>query len=732
MIMRCRFRLLLTPLLMLQAIPALAELQVGATVVDVSPPNFPVLVNGGFASRSATKIHTPVSARAIVLDDGQERLAIVVVDSCMLPRPLLDDAKQLAARRTQIQPQRMLISATHTHTAPSCMGALGTDADTAYISFLREKLAEAIAQAEANLRPASVGFGSGDAAPYTALRRWIRRSDRVVDDPFGNPTVRANMHAANNWDDVVGPSGPEDPELSVIAFQSLDGQPIAVLANFSMHYFGDQPISADYFGLFCNAVQTRLSAGATPAKDALAPVALMSHGCSGDIWRRDYSLPPEEREELSINEYTERLVEIAMQAYQQIEYDADATLAMAERRLPLRYRVPDAGLLQWARQRMEQFQSQAQAEGQLPTSQADVYAREQILLHEMQATEVVVQAVRIGDIAIATTPNETYAITGLKLKLQSPLRQTMVIELANGGDGYIPPPEQHRLGGYNTWPARSAGLEISAEPKITAAALELLEQVTQQPRRVHDVPLSDAAEEVLRQKPLAFWRLDELSGPHARDTTPQHRDAVYEPGVVFFLDGPPLETSPAADARNRAAHFAGGRLRARMPEVGDSYSVDLWIWNGMPNDARDTTGWFFSRDHDRTLSAHGDHLGIGGTATKPGCLIFQQGRGVSDGSGGAGQGSLHVGNTPLTRWSWNRVTLVRDGEQVQVYLNGAAKPEIEAKVDRAIRAPSALFFFGGRSDNEANLEGKLDEIALFGHPLPAPDESSAAGPYDQR
>jgi hypothetical protein len=90
----------------------------------------------------------------------------------------------------------------------------------------------------------------------------------------------------------------------------------------------------------------------------------------------------------------------------------------------------------------------------------------------------VVQALRIGDIGIATTPNETYAITGLKIKAASPLPHNMVIELANGGDGYIPPPEMHAWGGYNTWAARSAGLEVMAEPKITQAAIGLLEEVS--------------------------------------------------------------------------------------------------------------------------------------------------------------------------------------------------------------------------------------------------------------
>ena len=69
------------------------------------------------------------------------------------------------------------------------------------------------------------------------------------------------------------------------------------------------------------------------------------------------------------------------------------------------------------------------------------------------------QAIRIGDLTISTLPNEVYALTGLKLKAQSPGAMHFNIELANGGEGYIPTPEQHVLGGYTTWPARTAGLE---------------------------------------------------------------------------------------------------------------------------------------------------------------------------------------------------------------------------------------------------------------------------------
>ncbi|MCU0873342.1 MAG: hypothetical protein MUE50_13455 [Pirellulaceae bacterium] len=60
---------------------AKAEFQAGAAVVDVTPAQLPVLVNGGMLSRSADAVKTPVNARAIVLDDGRQRLAIVIVDN---------------------------------------------------------------------------------------------------------------------------------------------------------------------------------------------------------------------------------------------------------------------------------------------------------------------------------------------------------------------------------------------------------------------------------------------------------------------------------------------------------------------------------------------------------------------------------------------------------------------------------------------------------------------------
>jgi len=682
-------------LLMSAAQTSFAGLQAGAVAVDVTPEMFPVLVNGGMLSRSVESVKTRVHARALVLDDGQERLAIVVVDSCMLPRPLLDDVKALAALRTKIRPDHMLISATHTHSAPSSLSCLGTDADPNYVPYLREKLAEAIAAAEANLEPAQVGWGVANAAKYTALRRWIRRPDRVVADPFGNLTVRANMHAGKNWDDVVGESGPEDPDLSLISVQSVEGRPIAVLANFSMHYFSDQALSADYFGLFCEGLKTRLGSN---NNDHPPFVGMMSHGCSGDIWRHDYTIAPEEHPKFTIDGYADDLVKIALEAYDNIEYKHDVTLAMAEARLPMNYRVPSQQRLQWAQKIVAEMGDRP------PKNTTEVYAREQVILHERQSTEVVAQALRIGDIAIATTPNETYALTGLKIKLQSPLRKTMVIELANGGDGYIPPPEQHLLGGYNTWAARSAGLEVAAEPKIVAADLDLLEQVTGKPRRVYRQPQGSAAKAILAAKPIAYWRMDEFAGPHAPDHSPRHNDAVYESAVAYFLEGPKSTAFGAETDTNRAAHFAGGRLRVRLPEIKDRYTISLWFWNGMPHDGRKIAGWMFSRGPEYGSGPQTEHLGLGGTDA-PGRLVYTS------------RQKTYTGATEVSRWSWNHVVIARDGDRVRIYLNGQKKPELSFSLPAGKSGGGDQFFFGGRCDNVSNWEGRLDEIAVYDCPL---------------
>jgi hypothetical protein len=669
------------------------QLRAGAAVVDVTPDRLPVVVNCMFPERTANVVTDRLHARGIVFDDGNTKLAIVIVDSCMMPRELIDVAKQLAHEATGIPIENMLVAATHTHSAPSVMGCLGSDADQAYPEFLTTRIARCIIESHKNLAPARVGWTVTQAPNHTHNRRWVLRPDKARTDPFGAASVRAHMHPGYQNPDFVGPSGPVDSTLTLLSVQTPDGRPVALLANYSMHYFGSTPVSADYFGAFAEKVAKRIA-----VKDqGRNPVVMMSQGTSGDLMWMDYGEPEVKRK---LDEYAGELAEIALEAYRKIEYRDTADLAMREAKLTLARRTPDAARLKWAREQM------AKLGGKKPTAQPEIYAREQVFLHEEPTRELKLQAVRVGGFGIAAIPNEVFALTGLRIKAHSPLAPTAVIELANGADGYIPPPAQHALGGYTTWPARTAGLEVQAEPKIVDSVLDLLEGVSGKKRRVPVEPDGLLAKGVKARKPVAYWRLDEFHGPRVVDAIGSNH-ATYEDGIAHYLSGPIGAEFNWADAENRCAHFAGGRVAARVKELGERYSVEMWLWNGMPTNARAVTGYCFSRGPGGAKEAPGDHLGIGGTHSHAGKLIFFNGN---------DRNQVLGGKTVLALRRWYHVVLVRDGKSVTVYLDG--KPEITGEVDVTTGRETTLFI-GGRSDNFANFAGKIDEVAIYDRVLTA-------------
>ena len=669
------------------------EFLAGAAEVDVSPSELPVIVNCMFNERTGTQLHDPLKARALVLDDGSSRIAIVIVDSCMMPRELTDHAKGLANKATDIPVDRILIAATHTHSAPAAMGCLGSDPDPQYIQFLAPQLARAIELAVKNMQPARIGWSVVQAPEYTHCRRWILRTDKVFADPFGNATVRANMHPGYQNPSFTGPSGPVDAGLSVLSIQSAAGRPLALLANYSMHYFGSQPLSADYFGVFAEQLRQKLAAenGETPF------IGFLSQGTSGDQMWMDYGKP---QTKITIEEYTQGLVDLVAAAQQKIEHCNWVPLAMEEAKITLERRLPDEQRTAWAENILEQLGDRK------PTSQQEIYAREAMLLVKEPKRELNLQAIRIGELGITAIPNEVFALTGLKIKEQSPLQPTFNIELANGAEGYIPPPEQHKFGGYTTWPARTAGLSVEAEPKIVETLLTLLEQVSGKPRRGPTAARSSFADAVLASKPFSYWRFEEITGAAATDASGNDRAGKYEDLIAFYLDGPSNDGHANGDKINRAAHFAGGRVRLPGDGLRNNYSVELWLYNALPTGERLVTGYAFSRGRDGDKHAQGEHLGIGGTHAHAGKLIFFNGNELNE---------IVAGQTVLEPKVWHHIVLVRDGEEVRLYSNGRLDGSGTAKQD--LPATAHELFIGGRNDNFANFEGKLDEAAIYNRAL---------------
>lgn len=676
----------------------------GAAAVDITPQKFPVIVNGNFTERLAQQANDKLHARAIALDDGRTKLVLCVVDTCMMPRNVIDEAKTLVAKETGLGVSFMTVSATHTHSAPAAMGCLGSRADPDYTKWLPGKVAEAMVAALKNLQPAKVGWASVDDWDHTHNRRWIFRPDRIASDPFGNPTVRAMMHPGYESPNHVGRSGPVDPGLSVLALQTKNGRPLALFANYSQHYFGASAVSADYYGAFCRHVAKLLGQSSSEGPF----VAIMSQGTSGDLMWMDYAKP---KQSITMDAYAEAVAKRALEAWGKVRFREHVPLGIVEKKVPLAYRVPDEARLKWARETM------ATVKDRLPTSRPEIYANEALLLHAKQKTELVLQALRIGDLGITTLPNEVFALTGLKLKAQSPFASHFNIELANGAEGYIPPPEQHQLGGYTTWPARTAGLEVQAEPVIVDTLLKATEELSGLNRRVMTQGRGAYAETILAAKPVAYWRLDEAVIPKAGDATGRKEHAAsIEDGVALYLEGPEGESFSGKDI-NRAMHFAGGRVRGEVKELGDAYSVEFWFWNGLPEDARPVTGYLFSRGPNKDRACPGDHLGISGTHADaaPGRLFLYN---------GDGQRQLLAGSTLLTQKSWHHVVLTRSKNQVRVYLDGKTKPEIEGELEYTLPKGAKEVFLGGRSDGFAGLEGKLDEVSVYNRVLTA-DEAAA-------
>jgi hypothetical protein len=112
------------------------------------------------------------------------------------------------------------------------------------------------------------------------------------------------------------------------------------------------------------------------------------------------------------------------------------------------------------------------------TDRRAIYARETVYLAEYpQTVRTPIQALRIGPLGLATFPGEAFAELGLEVKAKSPFKPTMLIELANDYRGYIPTPEAHANGGYETWRAKSSYLEVNAAPKMIASAVRQLEKL---------------------------------------------------------------------------------------------------------------------------------------------------------------------------------------------------------------------------------------------------------------
>jgi hypothetical protein len=455
----------------------------GASISNITPPlGLPIV--GNYVSPLATYVHDQLHARCLVLDDGQSRLAFVVVDNVGIDQPVFDEAKRQVTAATGLPATHMLMAATHTHSATSAGGLgekrrgwNGNGSLDEYQTFLARRISDGVQVAIKNLAPARIAWGVGSAPRHLFNRRW--KMKKPVMNPFGvMESVVMNPGVGNP--NLLEPAGPTDPQISFISVQSPEGRPIALLANYSLHYVGGVPdghISADYFAVFADRIQELLQA------DRQDPpfVGIMSNGTSGDVNNINFRGPdpkhppanqkpaPYEKMHAVANDLANEVLRVC----KTLEYKPWVRLQALQSELTLDVRRATPEMIAYAENILAQPDSVKPAH---PLGR--IYAERVLQMQKEWPDQVTVilQAFRIGDLAIAAIPFETFTETGLEIKSKSPFKPTFTMELANGSYGYLPTPEQHAKGGYETWLTTNK-VQKDATVKIVASIMDMFSKM---------------------------------------------------------------------------------------------------------------------------------------------------------------------------------------------------------------------------------------------------------------
>lgn len=461
----------------------------GAATSNITPP-LGMAVIGGFRPFPSTHVHDELHARALVLDDGQQKLALVVCDLLGIHSNVSDEARKLIAERVGIPISHVTVSATHTHSASSAMGEdrfkVKQEMD-AYQRHVASRIADAVQSANNNLRPAEIAWGTVAAPEHVFNRRWYMKPGTMPANPFGGiDQVKMNPPAGSA--NLLEPAGPTDPTISFLALREPDGKPISVFTAYSLHYVGgvgNGHISADYYGMYCAELKRLIQ---TERQDPPF-VAIMANGTSGDINNINFRTPrPRQAAYVQMQKVADDVAAKVKAAVDKATYHSTARLDARYRELELPWRHPTAEQLAWAKETVA-------AGSKAPPGRADlsfIYAERTLRMADYPATaKVPLQVLRIGDACIGTMPCEVFAEIGLEFKERCPLQPAFMVELNHGYLGYLPPPRQHRLGGYETWIGTNR-FPPDASVKMLDALLEMAADIKASNGKAADGKTADA------------------------------------------------------------------------------------------------------------------------------------------------------------------------------------------------------------------------------------------------
>jgi neutral ceramidase len=404
-----------------------ALLPVGAAETVISPPLGTELA-GYFSPRVSDGVISDLMAKAIVVGEGADRIALIACDLLAITEEISVPVRARVAAETGIPGDRVMICATHTHTGPELRANRPIKRNEEYMAGLPDRIADAAIAAAAKPRPACICLGR-DHEEGLAFNRRFRYDD--ASEQFGM-----------RGDNVVGVAGPTDPDLGVIAFrESPQSMPFAVIVNYSIHIdvTGGNKISADFPAVMTNVL-----------RGVYGPdvIVLYVQGACGNINHSPYGKKwpwpakgvwKSEQIGRALGGKAITIIEKALPSTSQV---ADAAQEILD--------VPRFPLDDLVEARVAQAR-EGEAKGL--SSAVDKRLLSMIDQHDPDGRDPrEVQALRIGDAVICGAPGEYFVEWGLEIKKWSPFPYTFIAELANAWVGYIPTYEAFRRGGYEATP----------------------------------------------------------------------------------------------------------------------------------------------------------------------------------------------------------------------------------------------------------------------------------------
>jgi hypothetical protein len=422
------------------------DLKIGAASVKVTPP-IGTPMAGYYYERGVKEIHDDLYAKALVIEKDGIKIAIVECDFVGISEYIVDKVRKLVEKSTGIDAAHVMVGATHSHTGPVIPADpasinIGADPKSKgaqiladYISKLPGLIAESIIQANAALKPAKLSFGVGHEGSISFNRRYFMTDGTVGWNPgLHNPKV-------------IKPAGPIDPAVDVLYAETTDGRPISTFVNFALHLdeIGGSDVSAD-LPFTLSAILGEVKGGDM--------VTIFSQGCSGNINHINVNGDAPQSGNFKAEKNGTILAGEVIKTYARLSALDINSIKVKSEIVPLPLAEISKDELGWARETAAKF-GKRDAAPFLDFVKAFKMLRVEERKGKPLLTEI--QVFALGDsCAIVSFPNEMFTELGQYLKSRSPYPHTIITELTNGSNGYIPDRKAYDEGNYEPTSTRAA------------------------------------------------------------------------------------------------------------------------------------------------------------------------------------------------------------------------------------------------------------------------------------